>query len=101
MSITFTPVNNHLNPDADTGMVFLASDLRYIADRAFAEADALTEYHGFEHLWEIGCDFRDMSQGRIPATWKSVSFWLSEYHSLGFKVTGDILDLLVEMEESV
>ena len=101
MTVTYTPTNNRLNTDADTGMVFLASDLRYIADQALKEAHALDQYGEFDGLMEIAIDFRQMSGGQVPATWNNVSRWLAEYRGADMDVLGDILDLLIEMEESV
>ena len=101
MTITFTPNNNQLPTDADTGMAFLASDLRYIADQALKEAHALSQYGEFDGLMEIAIDFRQMSGGQVPATWDNVSRWLAEYKGADMNVLGDILDLLIEMEESV
>ena len=101
MTITYTPTNNTLATDADTGMVFLASDLRYIADQALKEAHALDQYGEFDGLMEIAIDFRQMSGGQVPATWENVSRWLAEYKHADMNVLGDILDLLTEMEESV
>ena len=100
-AVTLTPNNNSLAPDTDTGMSFLASDLRYIADQALKEAHALAQYGEFDNLMEIALDFKQMSQGEVPATWDNVSFWLAEYKGADMDVLGDILDLLHEMEDSV
>jgi hypothetical protein len=100
-AVTLTPNNNSLAPDTDTGMSFLASDLRYIADQALKEAHALSQYGEFDSLMEIALDFKQMSGGQVPATWANVSRWLAEYKGADMDVLDDILDLLIEMEESV